>query len=109
VNAAGQSLDLDIAGLAYEARLEHAVRQRLSLAEERLARLPLRRRQGFLLVDTVVEGSGNDLALAGTTGAVLAAIRDHQSRAQGGGEHGFVGFDLERLAAGREGYRVHGA
>lgn len=54
----------------------------------------------------MVDAAFDDLALAGTTGAVLAAVRHGQALAQSGFEQGFIGFGGKLAAARLDGNLV---
>jgi hypothetical protein len=77
------------------ARLHHAVGLRDRAAGEDVALRLLLVRQGLELVRAVHHLAFEQAALAGAAGAVAAAIGQAHALADGGGEYGFVGLDLE--------------
>jgi nucleoside-diphosphate-sugar epimerase len=94
-----QRLHLDVLRRADGARLDDDVTERLRLAEERLALRFLLVRQRLLLVDAVVDGAGDDPALAAAAGAVAAAVRQDEVLAQRRRENRLAALDFELLPA----------
>ena len=72
------------------------------LGYPQLAR-PVVRRQGLGLMRSMHHGALDLLALAGTTGAVLAAVRQAYPGTDARGEDGFFGFGGETASAGPHG------
>ena len=101
--AAGQRLDWDVARGIHLARFEREVGQRLRAAKQRHAGSPLVGGQRAVLGDAEVDRAGEHLALAGTAGAVLAAVGQVDAGIEGGFEDGGIGCHAELMAAGLEG------
>jgi hypothetical protein len=85
------------------ARLKHHIAVRHAAAGQHVAGGFLVSRQGLGLMRSVHHGALDLLALAGTTGAVLAAVGQAYPGTDARGEDGFFGFGGETASAGPHG------
>ena len=103
LHAAGQNLDLLVLDRADLAAFDDDVAQRAGNAEQRQALRLLFGRQGGFGMRAVVDSALDQFAFAAAAGAVAAAVREPETFAQRGDEHGFVGLHLKAVAAGSDG------
>jgi hypothetical protein len=95
--------DRESARIRHLARFKHHIAVRHAAAGQHVAGGFLVSRQGLGLMRSVHHGALDLLALAGTTGAVLAAVRQAYPGTDARGEDGFFGFGGETASAGPHG------
>ena len=100
LDAAGEALDLDVAGAPHFPHFDREVGARLRAAEEREPRPLLVLGQRGCLVRAVVDLARQDLALAGAARAVAAAVRQHEVVAHRRRQHRLAVVAGERVVAG---------
>jgi hypothetical protein len=100
LDAHRQALGGQLPGGVDLAHLESQVAARACLAEEGVAVLALARLDPFRRLARVGDAAADDPALAGTAGAVAAAVGEDQAVALGRREQALVGRGLEAVAAG---------
>ena len=99
----GQGFHHDILGGADFLGFDRQVGQRLGAAKQRPTLCLFFVLQGIGRMDAVVELAGQDLAFAGTAGAIAASVWERKAFAQRSLENGFVVVDGEMMPAGLDG------
>ena len=93
-----QCFHLNVTGLAHLACFDHHIRQATRLAEQHRTIGFFALGQSLFGAVAVIHAAFNQLPFAGATGAIAAAIGQHQSGVERGGKNGFVSGSRELMA-----------